>query len=249
MAEDWQSLHHDLNEWATARYAEWREERESGSAMPGLATTRVVPARKPRKEYEPAPLPAGTPPLPKQAFQVILSDPPWQYENFKTKSAAGKKYGAASAEYSTMSVPELMSLDVGSIADEQACAHYMWTTTTHIHSAWQLLEWYGFEYRNIAFTWIKTDKGGKPVCGMGYNTRQSAEFVVLGVKRKMPTRLDASVNSTILAPRPLRGHSAKPDEIYDRIFRLHGDIPRVELFARSSADGWVPWGNQAPDVG
>ena len=33
-------------------------------------------------------------------------------------------------------------------------------------------------------------------------------------------------------------HSKKPDEARERIVRLMGDLPRVELFARQSPEGW-----------
>ena len=39
-------------------------------------------------------------------------------------------------------------------------------------------------------------------------------------------------------------HSKKPDETWERIVRLMGDLPRVELFARQSPEGWDVWGNE-----
>ena len=39
-------------------------------------------------------------------------------------------------------------------------------------------------------------------------------------------------------------HSKKPDEIRDRIVELCGNVPRIELFARSKADGWDSLGNE-----
>jgi len=43
---------------------------------------------------------------------------------------------------------------------------------------------------------------------------------------------------------PLRAHSQKPDEIAERIERLVGDVPRIELFARTRRPGWSAWGNE-----
>ena len=31
------------------------------------------------------------------------------------------------------------------------------------------------------------------------------------------------------------------------IVELMGDLPRIELFARSAAEGWDCWGNEAPN--
>jgi len=41
-----------------------------------------------------------------------------------------------------------------------------------------------------------------------------------------------------------REHSRKPDRIRDDIVKLCGDLPRIELFARTSMPGWDVWGNQ-----
>ena len=40
--------------------------------------------------------------------------------------------------------------------------------------------------------------------------------------------------------------SAKPPETRDRIVRLMGDVPRLELFARERVLGWDAWGNELP---
>ena len=39
-------------------------------------------------------------------------------------------------------------------------------------------------------------------------------------------------------------HSKKPAIVRDRIVELIGDYPRIELFARQTADGWDCWGNE-----
>ena len=41
-----------------------------------------------------------------------------------------------------------------------------------------------------------------------------------------------------------REHSRKPDVARENIVKICGDIPRVELFARQTTDGWDCWGNQ-----
>jgi len=66
---------------------------------------------------------------------------------------------------------------------------------------------------------------------------------LLTIKGK-PKRVSASVHSVVMTP--LQKHSQKPDEVRDRIVELMGDLPRIELFARSAAEGWDCWGNEAP---
>lgn len=41
-----------------------------------------------------------------------------------------------------------------------------------------------------------------------------------------------------------REHSQKPDEIRDYIVQSVGDLPRIELFARSKTEGWDVWGDE-----
>ena len=39
-------------------------------------------------------------------------------------------------------------------------------------------------------------------------------------------------------------HSRKPDEVREKIVKLMGDVPRLELFARQQTPGWDVWGNE-----
>ena len=77
--------------------------------------------------------------------------------------------------------------------------------------------------------------------GLGFWTRSNPEICLLAVKGK-PKRVSASVHSVIQAP--IEQHSKKPAETRDRIVQLMGDVPRVELFARQTAEGWDCWGNE-----
>lgn len=43
-------------------------------------------------------------------------------------------------------------------------------------------------------------------------------------------------------PRPHNKHSSKPEDVQDRIERLHGPQTRLELFARRERPGWDSWG-------
>ena len=70
---------------------------------------------------------------------------------------------------------------------------------------------------------------------MGNWTRANSELCLVGV-RGCPHRIAANVHSVIDAR--VQGHSVKPDEIYERIERLCGDVPRIELFARRRRKGW-----------
>jgi N6-adenosine-specific RNA methylase IME4 len=87
--------------------------------------------------------------------------------------------------------------------------------------------------------WHKTTKHGKSHFGMGHWTRANTEDCLIAVRGK-PKRVNADVRQFIEAPRGR--HSAKPDEVRERLVRLMGDVPRLEMFAREAAPGWDVWG-------
>lgn len=69
---------------------------------------------------------------------------------------------------------------------------------------------------------------------MGHWTRANAEICLLAV-RGHPKRQAKDVHQVIISH--VEEHSKKPDEVRERIERLMGDVPRIELFARQKADG------------
>ncbi len=118
----------------------------------------------------------------------------------------------------------------------------MWVTAPKMQEGLDLMKAWGFEYNTVAFTWIKLNKKTPSLFwGMGYSTRSNAEYVLLGKKGKLE-RKALNVHSVLQSP--IAGHSEKPQEIRDRISRLYGDVPMVELFARTKPDGWDVWGNE-----
>ncbi len=163
-------------------------------------------------------------------YNVILADFPWSYSD---KASAGKR--GVDYKYSTMSMRDLSQMRIRDLAAEN-CALFLWATSPLMPEAIDLMRSYGFKYKNIAFTWVKTNKKAKTLFwGMGNTTRACAEFVLLGLRGKVP-RVSAGVHSVVMDP--VGKHSEKPESVRDRIVQLYGDVPRLELFARSKCEGW-----------
>ena len=57
-----------------------------------------------------------------------------------------------------------------------------------------------------------------------------------------PKRRAANIHQFIISP--IQEHSKKPDEVREKIVDLMGDVPLIELFARSYTEGWDVWGNE-----
>lgn len=171
-------------------------------------------------------------------YKIIYLDPPWTYDD---ECSAGER--GAIFKYPLMTMDELKKLPVGEIADED-CILFMWVTMPKLNEIFEsyLIKHWGFQYKTNAFTWVKKNERGKGwFTGMGRWTRSNAELCFLATKGN-PKRVDAGVHSVIATP--IQEHSKKPHETRERIVKLCGDLPRIELFARFSAPGWSSWGNE-----
>lgn len=174
-----------------------------------------------------------------QKYQIIYADPPWKYNsraNHKTRFRGG-----AEGHYKLMTMEEIKALRISELADEN-CALFLWCTFPYLNEQIKLFEHWGFKYRTVGFTWVKTNpKNGKPFFGVGYYAKSNAEVCLLGIRGKMKP-IANNISSIIIAPR--REHSRKPDEVGEKIVRLFGNLPRIELFARQKSEGWDVWGNE-----
>ena len=171
-------------------------------------------------------------------YQIIYADPPWTYrKSGGIKSARGlaKKY------YQTMDLWDIKHLEIRDITDEN-CYLFLWATAPCMPEALEVLTYWGFDFFTIAFTWIKRNKKADSLFwGMGNATRANPEYVLLGRKGKL-NRIAKNIHSVLISP--IEEHSKKPDEIKERIVKLYGDLPRIELFARQKTEGWDVWGNE-----
>lgn len=174
--------------------------------------------------------------MPKK-YGIIYADPPWAFKVYSQKGMGR----SAETHYPTMSLEAIKNLPVSDIADKD-CALFMWTTIPMLKDCFEVLSAWGFIFKTIAFVWIKQNrKSDSLFWGMGYWTRANAEFCILATKGS-PKRVAKDVHQVIISH--IEEHSKKPNEARERIIRLMGDIPRVELFARQKPDGWDVWGNE-----
>lgn len=171
-------------------------------------------------------------------FNVIYADPPWEFEVY---SGAGKDRSADS-HYKTGGLDSIKALPVETLAADD-CALLMWAVMPELPGALEVIKAWGFEYKTVAFTWIKQNKSGEGLFwGMGYWTRANAEVCLLATKGR-PERLDKGIHQVVMSP--IQEHSRKPDEVRARIEKLLGGA-YLELYARRECKRWVTWGNEIP---
>ena len=169
-------------------------------------------------------------------YNLILCDPPWSYRD---KCNAGKR--GAIHKYDVMGLEAIKSLRVKDIAADD-CLLAMWWVPPMPSEALEVVKAWGFTLKTFAgFTWYKTTRHGKRHFGMGNWTRANTESCLFATRGK-PRRVNAGVSQFVEAT--IGRHSEKPGAVRERLVKLMGDVPRVELFAREQVEGWDSWGNE-----
>jgi N6-adenosine-specific RNA methylase IME4 len=190
-----------------------------------------------------------------QEYAVIYADPPWEFRVWGEDSDKTQKHNHSAARYyHTMSTNDLCALPISDLVAPDCCL-FMWACWPTLPDALRLGAAWGFEYKTLAFDWLKrSPNGGTWHTGMGYWTRANSEPCLLFVKgspkrkSKSVKQLIADVGQAELFPpivESITVHSAKPFEAYRRIMALV-EGPYLELFARVKYPGWDVWGNEAP---
>ena len=205
---------------------------------------------------------------PGKKYHVLYADPPWSYSD---KRSSGMSRCGAENHYDCMTINELEKLPVKELAEDNAVL-FMWVTFPTLldgKDPWlsppgRVMKAWGFSYKTLGFCWVKTNKDGSIWHGVGAYAKSNVEVCLMGTRGKvgrlvkdkvtkltLPTdpkvKLSVASNfisSTFLAPRDVE-HSKKPNHIVrPKIEELFGDVSRVELFARDSAEGWDAIGDQ-----
>lgn len=173
---------------------------------------------------------AGNAALPEgRRFPVILADPPWRYDFGPTSRSVEN-------HYPTMEIAEIMALDVGGLATDDAVL-FLWATPTLLARAIDAMRGWGFTLTSNMI-W---DKGE---IGTGYYFRYQHELLLFGTRgTPIVPPPEARPPSVLRAPRG--AHSQKPDAVFPMIEAMYPDLPKIELFARSLRPGWGAWGNEA----
>lgn len=175
-------------------------------------------------------------------YPIIYADPPWEFRNKNT--GGGMKSGAQN-HYATMSIEQMMEMDIQKITTPDAIL-FMWWVPSQPLEALKLAKAWGFEFKTMfGFVWVKLTKRGKRWFGMGNWTRMGVEACLIATKGKIK-RKNAGVRSLVVSR--AYHHSKKPETVRGRILKLCGDLPRVELFSRNNPKGWDVFGNECENT-
>lgn len=168
---------------------------------------------------------------PYSGFRVVLADPPWQFaSNSKEKPGKG-----ARQHYDTMSTKEIARIPVAPLCAPDSLL-LIWATAPMLEDALTVLKAWRFRYVS-QLVWPKN------TLGTGYWVRSQHEIVLIGKRGNFPCPRPA-LFPTSLIPGKVREHSRKPEWLHEVIDARHPELPKLELFARTTRPGWVALGNQ-----
>ncbi|MBT9151376.1 MAG: hypothetical protein DDT40_01569 [candidate division WS2 bacterium] len=167
---------------------------------------------------------AGAIELPKGKYEVIVIDPPWNYNSdYDPEGFRG------APDYPEMTNEELEQMAIPNADD---CILFLWTTHKFIWEAKELLELWGFEYRNT-LVWDKCKMG------LGKLFRLQCEFCLVGIKGKPLLSNDNTHRDIIREDR--REHSRKPEQFYEMVDTLCVGR-KLDMFGRQKRPGWDIFG-------
>ncbi len=170
-------------------------------------------------------------------YNIIYADPPWTYTGWR------KGNRSVTRHYSTMKKEEIINMKdtIKAISDEN-CIIFLWVTFPCLNEGLQVMKEWGFKYKTCGFNWIKRNKKSDTwFFGLGFWTRANSEICLIGIKGKIE-RKSSKVSQII--DTHIEEHSKKPAIVREKIVELVGNLPRIELFARQTIEGWDCWGNE-----
>lgn len=169
-------------------------------------------------------------------YQLAVIDPPWKWEHWSKVDT-----GARLAPYSTLTTNDIAALPIKKILAPDAVV-ILWVIDSMLPQALRCIESWGLEFKTVGFYWTKVRPSGKEHMGLGYYTRANPEQAWIATRGNGLKRQSMSVRRWLHAPSG--AHSEKPEEFYNRVDQLFGDVPRVDIFARKPRPGWAVIGNE-----
>jgi N6-adenosine-specific RNA methylase IME4 len=103
---------------------------------------------------------------------------PWSFRNWSAKGTGRN----AVSHYDCLDFAALAALPVADLAADD-CALCLWAVDRLLPRAFELIEAWRFEFKTVAFYWVKRNKHGADFfTGLGYWTRANPEICLLATR-------------------------------------------------------------------
>ena len=174
-----------------------------------------------------------SPLLPKLESQVLYADPPWSFSNIGFDQSAAQ-------HYRTLTLDEICNYrdqegkSIKRLASEKRSVLFLWVPEALLPEGLTVMKEWGFCYK-AQMVWVK-DKSP----GIGWWVKSKHELLFIGSKGE---ELHPAIRYDSVFESPVRGHSQKPEMVYDMIEAMYTG-PYIEVFARNTRMGWTSWGDE-----
>jgi N6-adenosine-specific RNA methylase IME4 len=158
-------------------------------------------------------------------FEVVVIDPPWQYNNNNVYDPEAFR---GTTTYPEMSMESIKAISLPLAEDAVV---FLWTTHAFLKDAFDVLDAWNLQYK-ATFVWDKEKMG------IGRNIRLQCEFCLLATKGH-PIINGQSTRDIIREPR--REHSRKPEKFY-RLVEEMTIGRKLDYFSRENKEGWISYG-------
>lgn len=184
-------------------------------------------------------------PLKPQSFDLVMIDVPWPWKNYTTAF----NWRSPEAKYDTMPLDQAAELPVRRLLKPGGVV-WAWFTFPMMPEACSIAtQCWGLRYQ-AGGGWGKRTVNGHLRMGNGLVIRGALEgFMILqngtggglrmrSVRNLIETFGDKEVQGVA------RGHSRKPEEIYDMLKAHTPGWKRADIFSTKRRQGWTSWGKQ-----
>jgi N6-adenosine-specific RNA methylase IME4 len=225
----------DVGQWpeeAREQLAEWIDRVETEQLTVKELRLAVRQARQEEASEQAAEMARTV--TPGLAADVLLADPPWEYDFAETNNRALEIYPTASPE---QIIGHLSEPWFPPLADD--CILFLWATAPKLREALAVLEGWGFFYKTHA-VWDKEQ------VGMGYWFRGRHELLLVGARGVVsPPDPDRRFPSVFREQRS-QEHSRKPVCVYEAIESMFPDKVLAEAYCRGEPrPRWLGAGNES----
>ena len=169
-------------------------------------------------------------------YQIIYADPPWEVmAGSKQSRKDGDSQKSLKLNYPTMSLEQIKAMPIVNLKEKDSVL-FLWTINKYLEQSYSVARAWGFEPSTM-LVWDKTPKG----IGLGGTFTLANEYLLFCRSGTVKAKQRVKGNHWRL---PREKHSKKPDFFRNMIVDTFGDLPRLELFARTKTDGWDVFGNE-----
>jgi len=87
-------------------------------------------------------------------YKIIYADPPFKYNQSMLSGSKPENH------YDTMKFDDIANLKIQDVCDDD-CGLFIWSSSSYIDGVIKIIKAWGFQYKIVAFVWVKKNKDFK----------------------------------------------------------------------------------------